>query len=101
MAFETADKYDIVKILGVDADALDSHLTYRGGAVTSELVTAVLLQVAAFKAIPNDAVEIFPTNSNFGVRYTPNELRENIKTEIRNLLSFSPIGFGATRLLRS
>lgn len=101
MVFETADKYDIVKILGVDADLLDSHLTYRGGAVTNDLIAAVLVQITAYKAIPNDAVEIFPTNSNFGVRYTPNQLRESIRTEIRNLLSFNPIGFEAIRLVRS
>jgi len=104
MAFTTADKIAIVKTLGTSFDALNSHLTWRAGDITTDIVSAVLIEITAFNAIANDGVEVFPTATNFGARISRSALRDERRENIRNLLNFYPLGVAestSTRLVRS
>ncbi|MGI8542042.1 MAG: hypothetical protein ACR2MD_01015 [Aridibacter sp.] len=101
MAFDITDRIAIIQVLDISLDRLDLHLQLRGYSMTLEQEMAVLSLVDEYNAIPNDGLEIFPTESNFGASIKQNSKSTAIINAIRNILNIYGTYDNATRLVRS
>lgn len=99
--FQAADKIKIAGVLEMTMAELERHLVYQGATITPEIESAVLEYVAAYEqAESEDSIEIFPTESNEGLRLSSNSggTKKHV-TAIRGLLNIES-GGGGYRLYR-
>ncbi len=100
MAFTESQKLDICMIVGVTADLLEDILTFRAGAITSEVETKVEEQLTRWETAGIDFVKLHPVESNKGVETNPDYEKSDIRRNIANLLFLTEYVGGSGRLMR-
>lgn len=87
MAFAAeSDRLRVCEALGMTPDDFDAHLIAKGSLITSTIEARVLVLLTSIEAIPVDGIDIFPTESNLGVRKSIDPKRWDLQQKIANLL---------------
>lgn len=88
MAFTEAEKLKIAKILGTDYIEVNDQIFNLGTDwITAEVETQVRAEITRWDAgIGTDFVSIEPNTANYGARIDPNLEKDDIRSNIANLL---------------
>lgn len=91
MALSEREKLLVVKILGVAYNTLSDRLAMYNEFITTEVASQVLDEIDRWEAVGNEFIEIFPTESNKGVRIEADRAKNDIRRNLANLLYVSDL----------